>query len=478
MEKAKVLCINPWIVDFAAYDFWSKPLGLLYLAALLRRRGLEISLIDCLDRWHPRLLNRQKLQRPKRRKGGIGPFHREIIAKPACLEFMPRHFARYGLPLDIFQTDLKNTVRPDVILMTSGMTYWYPGVALAAQMCREVFPGVPIVLGGIYATLMPAHAEEHIDADFILPGPGEQYLLPLLADLLDRPALAENPPQNLDQFPSPAFDLLHGVDYFIAMATRGCPLSCTFCATHKLSDYRLRERQPFVQELLTGTKQYGVCDIAFYDDALLMQAEKHIKPILRDLISARVKLNLHAPNGLHARFIDVELANLMRQSGFRTIRLSLESVAVERRRDIHNKITPGEFTTAVQNLVASGYAPRELETYVIMALPGQEIDEVIETICYAHRLGVRVRLCSYSPIPGTADYQRAIACGDFPPDADPLLTNKTIVPLYRTTKAYFRYQRISQFTHWLNEKAWQGEIVREANAQFEPYGSLGNLSKV
>ena len=29
-----ILLVNPWIHDFAAYDFWAKPLGLLTLAAL------------------------------------------------------------------------------------------------------------------------------------------------------------------------------------------------------------------------------------------------------------------------------------------------------------------------------------------------------------------------------------------------------------------------------------------------------------
>ncbi|MFQ5628541.1 MAG: hypothetical protein ACE5I1_07255 [bacterium] len=28
------LLVNPWITDFAAYDFWSKPLGLLYIASV------------------------------------------------------------------------------------------------------------------------------------------------------------------------------------------------------------------------------------------------------------------------------------------------------------------------------------------------------------------------------------------------------------------------------------------------------------
>ena len=228
MKPAKILCINPWIYDFSAYDLWSKPLGLLYLAALLRQRGLQVDFIDCLDRWHPALLARQQQRRPKLRKGGIGPFYREIIDKPACLDFMPRHFARYGLPVDIFLESLDKVAQPAAILLTSGMTYWYPGVAFAAHLCREKFPGVPLILGGIYATLMPGHAKQSIDADFVLSGPGEIQLLPLLADLLSLPALADNAVHSLDDFPPPAFDLLYGLDYLVVMATRGGPLSCSF----------------------------------------------------------------------------------------------------------------------------------------------------------------------------------------------------------------------------------------------------------
>jgi len=55
-----VLLINPPVYDFAAYDLFSKPLGLLYLAARLRRAGYTVRLIDCMDRHHPALLARHQ----------------------------------------------------------------------------------------------------------------------------------------------------------------------------------------------------------------------------------------------------------------------------------------------------------------------------------------------------------------------------------------------------------------------------------
>ena len=44
-----ILLVNPWIADFAAYNFWIKPLGLLNIADLLRENGFRVTLIDCLD---------------------------------------------------------------------------------------------------------------------------------------------------------------------------------------------------------------------------------------------------------------------------------------------------------------------------------------------------------------------------------------------------------------------------------------------
>ena len=53
-DMPHILCVNPWIHDFAAYDFWAKPLGLLTLAAICRMHDCRVSYIDCLDRFDPR----------------------------------------------------------------------------------------------------------------------------------------------------------------------------------------------------------------------------------------------------------------------------------------------------------------------------------------------------------------------------------------------------------------------------------------
>jgi len=466
MNNKHILCINPWIYDFAAYDYFSKPVGLLYLASFLRERGMQVDFIDCLDKWHPDLLKRQRLSSPKMRKFGTGHFYREQVPTPAVINFIPRKYSRYGLPEDIFVAELKRRSRPDAILITSFMTYWYYGPQRVAELCRQVFPGVPVILGGIYATLLTEHAESVVKPDYLITGPGEYKISELLADLFQQPHLLDNFPANIDNFPYPAFDLLRKNDYLVVMSSRGCPFRCTFCATYKIDEsFSQRHSDRVIEEIVTQSQKLNVRDVAFYDDALLMQPELRIKPILRGILETGYNFRFHTPNGIHGRYIDEELAELMFRTGFKTIRISLESVAKERMRDIHNKITPDDFTQAVQNLTCAGFQAKDIETYIIMGLPNQPIEEVIDTILYANALGVQVRLAVFSPIPGTKDYDRAVQKGNFPPNADPLLTNKTIIPLFRTKEAYCTFHHIAHRTQKLNASS-QGKGERYSEKQF------------
>jgi hypothetical protein len=59
--KLKILLLNPPIYDFAAYDFWLKPYGMLSVAGYLRDKA-EFIIFDYLDRLHPFMAGRKELQ--------------------------------------------------------------------------------------------------------------------------------------------------------------------------------------------------------------------------------------------------------------------------------------------------------------------------------------------------------------------------------------------------------------------------------
>jgi hypothetical protein len=182
-ETRRVLLVNPWIHDFAAYDFWQKPLGLLYIGAVLKSFDYEVSLLDCLDRYNPAWQSIPGTPPAGARPDGSGKYWREEVAKPEALAHVPRRYCRYGAPYDRVEAWLQTQPRPDVILLTSYMTYWYPSVAEMAALLRRIFPDSPLILGGIYATLCPDHAQQLVQPDYLITGEGEAAAAALVGRL-------------------------------------------------------------------------------------------------------------------------------------------------------------------------------------------------------------------------------------------------------------------------------------------------------
>jgi radical SAM superfamily enzyme YgiQ (UPF0313 family) len=421
-----LLLINPWVYDFAAYDLWAKPLGLLSLAALLEANGWVIHYIDCLDVHHP-ALKRLRPKGIKRRPDHRGHFYREEIEKPAPLQGVPRRFYRFGLSPEVFREALQSLSVPQAVLVTSGMTYWYRGVHEVIGIVKEVFPSVPVILGGIYATLCSKHAEGTSGADFVIKGWGEIQILKLLEGLTGVSACFIPDLNDLDTLPPPAFGLYSHLDYCCVLTSRGCPFQCTYCASPLLNPRFVKRNPAQVVAEIAGWGNHGVEDIAFYDDALLIDREFAIA-LLQGIEKRRSKIRLHAPNGLHARGVTEVVAHLMHQVGFATVRLGLETCRHERQLATGGKVSNDDFQSAVQNLLQAGYTSQEIGVYILTGLPGQEWEEVAETIRFVKECGARPYLAEYSPLPGTPLWDEAIKISPFDLQGEPLFHNNTILP--------------------------------------------------
>jgi radical SAM superfamily enzyme YgiQ (UPF0313 family) len=423
MGRAKnILLINPWIYDFAAYDFWMKPLGLLYVASLVRRfTPHRVSFIDCLDRFHPGLAGL-----PVGKSDGRGQFPKEEVPKPGPVRDVPRRFSRYGIPIALFEDELARAPQPDAVLVTSGMTYWYPGIQAVVDLVRARFGSVPIVLGGIYATLCPGHARSASGADLVVPGPAETGLLEALAGVLGGAAPAGPDLSAPGDLPAPAFDLIRDRTWLPVLTSRGCPLSCTYCASSLLwTGFTQRPAASVLAEILDDRARFGTRHFAFYDDALLPGKTGHAWPLFEGLAAAGPPPALHAPNGLHLREIDAATARLMRAAGFESLYLSLESTDEDLMRRRGPKASPADLESALRALEAAGYDRRAVAVYLIVGLPGQSLTAVAESVAYVRGLGAAPRVAYFSPIPGTAEWAALVGSGVLADDVDPLLHNKT-----------------------------------------------------
>ncbi|MEW6327604.1 MAG: cobalamin-dependent protein [Thermodesulfobacteriota bacterium] len=429
MPEPRLLLINPWIYDFAAYDLWARPLGLLYLASILRRNGFVVDFVDCLATRHSETSGGLKSKRSKSQKFGTGNFLRTPVPKPAGLKDVPKTYSRYGITPEEFRARLKAIERPDAVLVTSLMTYWYPGVFEAIRLTKKIFPGVPVILGGIYATLCADHARGYSGADYVLPGPGEETVWPLLTNITGCAPAFIPETQTLDGHPYPAFDLPGNRDYVCLLTSRGCPFRCAYCASHKLFPcFTQRAPEAVLGEIYYWYQKYNIQDLTFYDDALLINKKRHIWPILEGVIREKLPVRFHTPNALHIREIDDYTARLLFQAGFKTIRFGFETANMARHKDMDGKICEGDLIQAIKCLRQAGFETKEIGVYILSGLPGQEWQEVAYSIEYVKAAGGVPYLAEYSPIPGSPLWLKAVETARFPIAADPIYQNNSIFP--------------------------------------------------
>jgi radical SAM superfamily enzyme YgiQ (UPF0313 family) len=427
-----ILLINPWITDFAAYNFWIKPLGLLNIASLLRENGFRITLIDCLD------------FSIKTKTYGDGKLFKTKILKPLPLKSILRIYSQYGIPEEMLLKGFSFIEeKPDLIGITSGMTYWYPGLFKVIEIAKKFFKDVPIVLGGIYATLCHKHAVKYSGADIVFHGKGEFEVLKLISDLTDFKLQTPNSELRTDIYPS--FDLYPQLNYVCMATSRGCPLRCTYCASPYLTKGFLR-RDPLkvVEEIEYWTNKHRVNNIAFYDDALLIESSKYFIPMMKEVIKREIHCNFHTPNALHIKEIDEEVAKFLFYGGFKTIRLGFETSSKETQIETGGKVDNQEFQKTIKYLKRAGYSHEEIGVYVMVGLPGQRVEEVEESIIFVKETGAKPILVEYSPIPHTPLFEKAKQMSPFDLEKEPLFHNNSILPCQWEGFTLADYKRIKE----------------------------------
>ncbi len=423
--------------DFAAYNLWMRPIGLLLLYGFLSDLGHDVHFVDALFPT-PGETAQYELSWPESKKYHTGKLPEERIDKPAPYKYVPRYYRRYGLPPDVLRERLKRLPVPDCILVTSGMTYWYPGVRETTSILRNIFPAAAIILGGVYATLCTAHAELHAGADAVIAGDWQAALPKVLEQKYALKVSGADVRRELSMPPQPM--LYPGTGFGVVRLTSGCPFRCSYCASGRLSGAFRTFPPEQVERQIVSNVERGVRDIAFYDDALLVQTERALVPLLNLLISRGGDCRFHTPNGLHARFMTPGLAGLMRGSNFRTIRLSFDRI--EAPGCSVPKARAGHLENAVASLVKAGYEPGEIDVYTLVGVPGQKEEDIVETVRLIRGLGVRVKPARYSPTPGTAYFEED--CRLLPAlRTEPLLHNPTAAALWGFESE--RYDRIKRF---------------------------------
>ncbi|NQT01617.1 MAG: radical SAM protein, partial [Planctomycetes bacterium] len=350
---------------------------------------------------------------------GRGRFYSQKIPNPKPLESIPRYFRRFGLPRNIFTDFLTEEAPFDFVFIQTTMTYWYKGVREVIEDIRKARPKAKIILGGNYVTLCRNHAEKS-GADFLAHGTNLEPLWEYLRINPDpgQPAL---------------WEVYEKLNVGVLKLTEGCPFKCTYCSVPMVySRFKPRPLEHSLAELELLCS-LGVENIAFYDDALLFDADKVLVPFLNEVVDRDIKVNFHSPNALNARFITKELAELMVRAGFKTFYLGFESASQQWQKRTGSKVFSDELAKAVKHLKSAvhrmpyGRAESEnITAYQILGHPHIEIQQLEESMHFVNSLGIRGMLADFSPIPGTPDGEY---CRQWVDMDEPLMHNKTAFPI-------------------------------------------------
>ena len=184
---------------------------------------------------------------------------------------------------------------PQRIYVTSLFTYTWKPVHQAVRYFKELYPTIEVWLGGIYASLMPEHAQLS-GADRIWTG-----LFDDAEDLM------------------PDYSLVPEWDASIIFASRGCIRNCAFCAVPKLEGRPNRLRYHIEQLVYPGHKR-----IILWDNNIL--GNPNWRPIFDELIELGLKVDFN--QGLDARLISDESAEGISKMKTEYIRLAYDTLKV------------------------------------------------------------------------------------------------------------------------------------------------------
>lgn len=405
---AKIFLIQPPLTADELFVRGSKtsasiipPLGIAYIAAYLRKHGHECRILDG-------------------------------VAQPYPLKKICKLVRGY-----------------DIIGITVVSTYAVRAIELIQALKRSGI-SEPVVVGGPHVTVMPESLLER-GADFAVIGEGELTMRELVECLAGNKNIEQvpglvfykngrfvyTPPRAhidpLDRIPLPARDLLpmHMYRSSIArstrqpshsmLASRGCPGVCTFCSKKTFGiKTRYFSVARIVEEFFILRNNYGAKDVAVWDDNFVTNHE-----IVFAVCEQLKKRNFNIPWSVESR-IDVvnrKVLYALKEAGCTFIAYGIESGSQRVLDHINKQITKEEIVEAIHMTKEVGI---QIRGYFMLGLSTETKEEMEDTIRFAIELDTELASFTiFVPLPGTAEYRRALKSGTF---VDPQYYLHKVIP--------------------------------------------------
>lgn len=272
--------------------------------------------------------------------------------------------------------------------------------------------GMPVILGGLHATLAPEECRKHVDC--LIIGEGEPVWPEVVRDLRRGRLQAvydarARGPFDFADAPMPRFDLLEPDRYprFTVQSQRGCPYACEFCAASmRLSPkFRTKPVHKVLAEIRTLKQLYRRPFIEFADDNTFAD-KRHGKALMRGLAGEGVRWFTETDVSVAD---DEDLLKMMRDAGCYQVLIGLESPRfdslnhVEQRSNWKARRTD-RYLRAIETIQRHGIT---VNGCFVMGLDGDGPECFDNVFNFVEKSGLYdVQITYLTPFPGTPLWSR------------------------------------------------------------------------
>lgn len=210
---------------------------------------------------------------------------------------------------------------------------------------------IPVVMGGMHASIMPDEALEHVNT--VVIGEAENTWSAMIKDFQNnnlKKIYKCNEFPSLENLPHPRRDLVNHKNYFVfntIQTGRGCPYACEFCSVSQFFGkiYRFRPVEDIVEEV-KKLKQYGKI-FGFIDDNIIGNVPR-AKKLFKALIPLKIYWGSQATISIGQ---DEELLYLAKKSGCNFLYIGFESVSKAALSESNKNFNhPEEYKRLVKNI--------------------------------------------------------------------------------------------------------------------------------
>lgn len=275
-----------------------------------------------------------------------------------------------------------------------------------ANFIRNKFSKKIIIGGGAHPSAVPEHKDLMV-FDHLVVGEGEDAIVMIMDSLKNKKPLKRiiqgKLIEDLDSLPFPARDLVDmnmfhrkvsGERCFGIIGSRGCCFKCAFC-DHALFGSRIRWRSVdnIIKEIYQIINDYNVYNFEFFDDVFTINKKR-----IKDFCNKVEKLNIKYRCNGRTDVLDPKIYQLLKRSGCDLICYGIESGSQQILDKMQKQTTVEVNEKAIKIAQESGLL---VAGYFLLGFPGETKETIQETIDFINRTNIdQAQFYTFIPLPG------------------------------------------------------------------------------